>query len=516
MQAELRRICKRFGLVEANHDVSLTLADGAPHGLLGENGAGKSTLMKILSGFYRPDAGQILIDGKTVTFRSPADAAALGIGMLHQDPLDFPALRVWETFALGRSGFSAGRSRMRSELVTRASEFGFDLDPDAPVSRLTVGQRQQLEIVRLLSLGVRVLILDEPTTAISPAQREKLFAALRRLADEGRIIVLVSHKLSEVNTLCGKATVMTEGHVAGETALPAPPEQLVKLMFKRARHTLMHVPGKAVAAPAVCDDPSREKEVNGADLPKQRVVGDEVLRVTNLTVGDERVTVRDASLSVRAGEIIGLAGVEGSGQRVFLEACSGRRRPWSGRVEFFGEGTTLRSPYAYRKLLRAGGSFLPANRIEEGLVGPMTIGEHVALCSPERRQGVDWQRVHRESEERIERFGIRGRVGTRASALSGGNQQRLLLALLPPSLRLLLLEHPTRGLDVASSDWVWEQLRERAKQGAAILFVSSDLDELLERSDRLVVFFAGRTRVVARMDTSGAQVGEMIGGIGLG
>jgi simple sugar transport system ATP-binding protein len=246
------------------------------------------------------------------------------------------------------------------------------------------------------------------------------------------------------------------------------------------------------------------------------VPSDEVLRVTDLTVGDERVTVRGASLCVRGGEVIGLAGVEGSGQRVFLEACSGRRRPWSGHVEFVGEGATLRSPFAYRRLLRAGGGFLPANRIEEGLVGAMTIGEHVALCFPEHRHGVDWQRVHREAAERIDRFGIRGRPSTRAAELSGGNQQRLLLSLLPRSMRLLLLEHPTRGLDVESAAYVWKRLEERAREGAAVLFVSSDLDELLERSDRLVVFFAGRTRVVSRAEVSGAQVGEMIGGIGLG
>jgi simple sugar transport system ATP-binding protein len=493
MDVELRGICKRFGAVEANRDVSLTFSAGAPHGVLGENGAGKSTLMKILSGFYRPDAGEILIDGQRAAIRSPADAVALGIGMLHQDPLDFPALRVWETFALGRGGFGARRAAMRAELASRATEFSFDLDPDVPVSMLTIGQRQQLEILRLLSLGVRVLILDEPTTAISPTQREKLFAALRRLAGDGMLIVLVSHKLSEVNDLCGRATVMTEGRVAGESALPAPEEQLVRLMFRRAGYTVMRTaPNDAAGG-----------------------VGEEVLRVDDLTVGDDRVTVRHASLTVRSGEIVGLAGVEGSGQRLFLEACSGRRRPWDGQVELTGEAAPQRAPFAYRAFLRAGGGYLPAGRIEEGLVGGMTIGEHAALCFPAPGLGIDWKRVTLEADARIARFNIRGKSPTFSAALSGGNQQRLLLALLPERLRLLLLEHPTRGLDLESAEYVWAHLKERAKAGTTVLFVSADLDELLEHSHRILVFFSGRTRLVDRADVSGARLGGMIGGVGL-
>jgi len=489
MEVELRGICKRFGAVEANRDVSLRLEPGAPHGLLGENGAGKSTLMKILSGFHRPDAGEILVDGRCAEIRSPADGVALGIGMLHQDPLDFPALRAWESFALGRAGPGARRAAMRAELASRAAEFGFELDPDAPVSTLTVGQRQQLEIVRLLSLGVRVLILDEPTTAISPAQRGKLFAALRRLAEGGCLIVLVSHKLGEANDLCGRATVMAEGRVAGERRLPAPEDELVRLMFKRAGHTVVRPPRKGGG-------------------------GAEALRVRDLTVGDGRVTVRNASLAVRAGEIVGLAGVEGSGQRLFLDACSGRRRPWSGRVELIGETAVVHSPFDYRAFLRAGGGYLPAGRIEEGLVAGMTVGEHVALCFPARQQGIDWERVNADAGERIGRYDIRGRPWTPAGALSGGNQQRLLLALLPERLRVLLLEHPTRGLDVESAEYVWERLEARARSGTAILYASSDLDELLERSDRILVFFAGRTKAVERAALSGARLGGMIGGVG--
>ncbi len=487
MRVELIDIHKHFGPVHANDGITLTVEAGTIHGILGENGAGKSTLMKILSGFILADHGQILLDGKVVDIRSPAQAISAGIGMLHQDPLDFGALTVLDNFLLGSPGPAVPhRDRARNELKTLAAQFDFNLNPDAPLSSLSVGERQQLEIVRLLWLGARVLILDEPTTAISAQQRGKLFAALHKLAEQGKAVLFVSHKLEEVQELCSMVTVLRRGKVAGEMTVPFDTGRLVQLMF-----------GQALP-------PGQRARVE---------LGAPVLELKAGTLADPRLTIGPLSLDFRAGEVVGLAGLEGSGQRMFLRACAGLVRSASGRVVVAGRDMTGRG---YRQFLDAGVAYLPAGRLEEGLITGLTVTEHVALAERSQAVLVDWRAATRSAETRIQEFNIRGRPRTEVQELSGGNQQRVLLALLQPRLRLLLMEHPTRGLDIESAEYIWGRLLERRRQGTALIFASSDLDELLERSDRSLVFVGGR--VSAPVDARGAtveQLGQLIGGKGL-
>jgi ABC-type uncharacterized transport system ATPase subunit len=486
MRVELRDIHKSFGPVRANDGISLTAEAGTIHGLLGENGAGKSTLMKILSGFTVPERGQILLDGIPVRITSPARAVRLGIGMLHQDPLDFPTLSVLDNFLLGSpNGLLPDRRQAREALVALAAQFAFTLDPDAVCASLTVGERQQLEILRLLWLGVRVLILDEPTTAISGPQRSKLFAALRKLAEQGRVVLFVSHKLAEVQELCSRVTVLRRGKVAGEVSMPAETRRLVRLMF-------------------------------GQELPRvprpRTKPGPPVLELAGLTVIDARVTLANLSLRVHAGEVLGLAGLEGSGQRQYLEACAGLARPAAGRVCIAGRDMTGRP---YREFLAAGVAYVPAGRLDEALIPGLTFAEHVALADPRPRTFVDWRAATQAAARRIREYNIHGTPRTYVQELSGGNQQRAVLALLPPRLTALLMEHPTRGLDIESAAYVWTRLLDRGMQGTAIVFSSSDLDELLERSDRLLVFFAGRVAELDARRTTVEQLGEAIGGTGM-
>jgi len=486
MKVELVNIHKHFGPVRANDGITLCAEPGTLHGLLGENGAGKSTLMKVLSGFISADRGEILLDGKPARVTSPAQAVALGVGMLHQDPLDFAALSVLDNFLLGGPGrLMPDRGRARRELLELAAQFDFSFDPDAAISSLSIGERQQLEIVRLLWLGARVLILDEPTTAISAQQKAKLFTALRKLAAQGKTVIFVSHKLEEVQELCSKVTVLARGQVTGEATMPCPTDQLVRMMF-----------GQIITL--------------GKRSPV--TLGDPVLQLDRLTLSDWRLEIRDWTLNVHAGEVIGLAGLEGSGQRLVLQACAGLIRPVAGRVRIAGQDLTGQP---YRRFLEAGVAYMPAGRLEEGLIGGMTLTEHMALA--ERRQPflVHWPQAEQTAAQRIAKYNIKGQTTTHVEELSGGNQQRTLLALLPPQLKVLLMEHPTRGLDIESTEYIWKLLLSRTEQGTAILFASSDLDELLDRSDRILVFFGGRVAPpLNARQTTVEQLGELIGGKG--
>jgi simple sugar transport system ATP-binding protein len=485
MKVELRDIHKYFGAIRANDGVTLSIEPGTLHGLLGENGAGKSTLMKVLSGFLSPDRGEILLDGRPVHFHSPAQSVALGVGMLHQDPLDFPALRVLDNFLLGSpEGWLLDRHRNRSRLLELASQFDFKLDPDAFVSDLSIGERQQLEIIRLLRLGVSVLILDEPTTAISAQQKEKLFETLHQLTEQGKTVIFVSHKIEEVRSLCSKVTVMAHGKVTGEAIMPCPTEELVQMMFGRT----LTVGRRCVVA-----------------------FGKPLLELEKITVSDWRLEVKDFSLEVRSGEVIGLAGLEGSGQHLVLKACAGLLRPSAGRIRIAEQDMTGRP---YRHFLQADVAYMPAGRLEEGLIAGMTLTEHAVLVDQPPSFFVDWTLAMRTATQRIEAYNIKGQPDTLVEELSGGNQQRALLALLPSQPKLLLMEHPTRGLDIESTEYIWRLLLNRTQQGTAILFVSSDLDELLDRSDRILIFFGGKVRILETCEANTLQLGESMGGKG--
>jgi len=486
MKVELRDIHKTFGAVHANAGISLSIPAGSIQGILGENGAGKSTLMKILSGFFRADRGQILLDDRPVVIHSPADAIVYGVGMLHQDPLDFPPMRVIDDFIIGRKGgLTTHQGEAIRDFKHLAEQFSFNIDPETYVDALTVGERQQLEILRLIWLGASVLVFDEPTTGISAAQKVKLFAALRLLAEQGKTVLFVSHKLEDVEGLCDRVAVLRQGSLVGELKQPYDTKELVKMMF-----------GKAIAL----DERTPCDEEKGS------------LSLHELSVEDYRLKVQKVTLSVRCGEVIGLAGMEGSGQGLFLRAVAGLVRTVGGRILLNDEDLTGRSYHVFK---RHGAAFLPAARLEEGLVAGMNLTEHVILAEEARGFFVNWEKGRELVQSRIGDFNIHGTPVSTVESLSGGNQQRALLALLREKLTLLLLEHPTRGLDIESTIYIWSKLKERCRQGTSILFISSDLEEILQYSDRVLVFFSGKVTPPLEAETlTTEKLGELIGGKG--
>lgn len=485
MRTELQEISKRFGEVQANDKISLTLEPGHIYGLLGENGAGKSTLMKILSGYQTATRGQIILDGMPRQFRSPADALLAGVGMLYQEPLDLPPFTVLENYLLGqKGGLIVEAQHVGSQLRELGTRYGFVIQPEEYIRNLSLGERQQLELLRLLAGGAHLLILDEPTTGISAEQKELLFTSMRRLAkEEGKTLILVSHKLDEVQELCEQVFVLRKGILVGEAALPCPTEKLVQLMFEQL--------------------PPRRKR-------PERVESQVALELRDLVISTARMELLPVNLQVQSGEVFGLAGLEGSGQELLLKACAGLLPVKSGSIKLKGEDLNRISYHAARA---KGIAYLAAGRLEEGLVAGLTLTEHIALVTEAPSFLVDWVSNRKQTAQRIEHYQVIGTPETKVEQLSGGNQQRFLFGLLPSSLKLILMEHPTRGLDIRSTDWIWQQLDERRKAGTAIIFISADLDEIIERSDRIAVFFSGQmSRIVDAAHTNVDELGHLIGG----
>jgi simple sugar transport system ATP-binding protein len=487
MRITLRDIRKQYGKVNANDGIDLEISEGSIHGILGENGAGKSTLMKVLAGYTVKTSGTILLNGRPVEYDHPSQATRLGIGMLYQDPLDFPPLTVLENFMMGLDhGLISREEAYRGRLNEMAGHFGFHLDPAAPAERLTVGERQQLELIRLLALGVEVLILDEPTTGISSLQKQALFSALRKLAGEGKTILLVSHKLDDVEALCNRITVLRRGKVEGEMGLPFESKRLLGWMF-----------GNELPPPP-CFERRTEEGVMTLDME-------------GVSASGGRAGLSPCHVAVRQGEVVGLAGLEGSGQGLFLRLAAGLERPETGKIRVAEKDMTGKDHHAYRARRV---TFLPAGRLEEGLMPGLTITEHFALHQ-EGAMMIHWPNAQRRAEQGIERFRIRGSPLSVAESLSGGNQQRLLLALLPANPSLLLLEHPTRGLDMDSVQWVWEKLMAYADEGTSIVFSSAELDEIFQMADRVLVFFNGVVvKDVRTCDTTMEELAKAIAGKG--
>ena len=462
MDVTFQQISKSFGSVKALTKVSLTAKSGTIHGLIGENGAGKSTLMKILTGYQSKTNGTILIDGREAKLNTPKQATKLGIGMLYQEPMDFTPLTVLENFTIGSP--DKNRRDLRFALQNLSVRFGFHLDPDRCVEQLTVGERQQIELLRLIHCQTRILILDEPTTGISPAQKEALFPALKQLAADGMTILLVSHKLEEVATLCDEVTVLRHGQVTHHTTAPFHFPELLTAMFG-----------------------SIPKRQNKSAARKK---GSPVLEMKKVEAAGERQGLHRCTISAKAGEVIGLAGLDGAGQSTFLRLAAGLTIPEKGTVHLFGEDLPGK-PEASSRAQALGTSFIPADRLEEALFASISLSDHFSL---KKKQSSFWrsqQNAGQLAEKSISTFSIKGQQKTTAGDLSGGNQQRLLLALLDPQSRIVLLENPTRGLDIRSGHWVWQYLRDQLPQETCIIFSSPELDEIIHYSDRILVFHDG-------------------------
>ena len=488
----LRGISKCYGALVANDGIDLSVARGEIHAIVGENGAGKTTLMRVLYGMVRPDAGAIELDGEAVELPAPAAAIRLGIGMVHQRFELVEDLTALENLVLGRVPCSVGpvfdRKRALAEAEALAATFGARMPWQRLVRDLGVGDRQRLEILRLLYHQADVLIFDEPTGVLTPREADELFAVLRRLAASGRTIVFISHKLREVLALADAITVIRRGRVVWS--------------------------GRADAADAATLAGLIVGErIETAPLHRRSAPGQVVLTVAGLTAADDhgRVAICDAGFAVRAGEIVGVAGVEGSGQQELVETLVGVRRPERGAIALAGDDVTRLDVEQRRE---RGLAYVPSDRDREGACLPATLAENL-LAGRQRRPEfrergfLRWGAIGRWAEGLLRRFDVRG-GGPRAAAssLSGGNLQRVVVAReLGETPRVLVAAHPTRGVDVRGIAFIHERLVAAREAGAAILLVSSELEELLALADRLLIVYDGRIvaeRATATLDELGA------------
>jgi general nucleoside transport system ATP-binding protein len=488
----MRGIVKRFGDVVANDGVELALAPGSIHALLGENGAGKTTLMRILYGLTLPDAGEIRVGGERAEIRSPKDAIRAGIGMVTQHFSLVAPMTVAENVMLGNEGgFRLDLAAARAKVAEASERVGIAIHPQVRVASLSVGEQQRVEIVKALSRDCRVLILDEPTAVLVPQQVDALFAALRRLRDDGLAIVFISHKLREVTAVSDRVTVLRQGRVVGSVLTSDVDErELGRMMVGR--------PMSGVA---------RE---NGT------ATDDVLLTLDGVTaVGSHGLpAVRDVSISVRSGEILGVAGVSGNGQTELAEVLSGMRRPTAGSVTVCGLDVTGVSP---AEVTAAGVGRIPEDR-RASVVGELSVAYNLVLENLDafRRGPVLDERGVRETAERlIERFAIKARPSDPVSTLSGGNVQKVLLArVLARDPRVLVVAQPTQGLDIGATEYVRAQLLAQRAAGAAVLLISEDLEELLALADRLVVMYEGE--IVGRFegrDVDVERVGLLMAGM---
>ena len=476
---ELRHIDKRFGTVHANRDVSLSIAPGSITGIVGENGAGKSTLMSILYGFYEADSGEILIDGRPVVIASPADAIALGIGMVHQHFVLVDTFTVLENIMLGAEGgglLHHGATVARAEVQRLEREYGLGVDPDAMVANLPVGALQRVEILKALYRRARILILDEPTGVLTPQETDQLFRILSVLRSSGTTIILITHKLREIMAVTDEVHVMRAGAVvAHRRTAETDPAELAELMVgRKVRLT--------------------------ADKGRGRL-GAVALLAEGLTLIDERAVTRvdNASFYIRAGEIVAIAGVSGNGQSELLELLAGIRPPTAGRFTVSGRVIAPETPSSPAEMRAIGVAHIPEDRHRLGLVSAFAANESAILGYQRDRRYSRWQllikrKLLRHCEALMERFDVRPHAPMLRSAnFSGGNQQKLIVAReLEREPRVLLIGQPTRGVDIGAIELIHRQVLQRRDAGCAILLVSVELDEVMALADRILVMCGGR------------------------
>ena len=499
-------VTKRFPGVLANNDVSFDLLKGEIHALLGENGAGKSTLMNILYGLYQPDAGEICVNGAPVLITTPHDAIAHGIGMVHQHFMLIPPLTVTENIMLGQESLVAvtrplgglavlDRRSAAGRIRELSSQYGLDVDPDAYIKELPVGAQQRVEIVKALYRAADTLILDEPTAVLTPQEADELFVIMRSMARQGKSLVFITHKLREVFQVADRISVMRGGEMIG-TLEPgeATTDLLAEMMV--GRKVILQV-DKSEARP-----------------------GEVRLRVEDLRALDDRqhMVLDGVSFEVRAGEILGVAGVQGNGQTELAEALTGLRKVASGRVTILGQDTTRATP---RAVTQAGTSHVPEDRQKHGLVLPFPVRDNLVLCNYYQppysgRVELDNAAIDSHAAELVRIFDIRTpSIMTRAGALSGGNQQKLIVAReLSRPVRLLIASQPTRGLDVGSIEFIHSRIVAARDAGAAVLLISAELDEIMSLSDRIAVMYKGH--ILATLDARTAtreHLGLLMAGV---
>jgi general nucleoside transport system ATP-binding protein len=486
---EMRNIVKRFPGVLANNNVNLTIQAGEIHALLGENGAGKSTLMQILYGFHSMDSGEIVIDGKTVRLVSPKDAIALGIGMVHQEFMLVRRFSVVENTVLGLregKGPLLDLRRASEKLKDLSNRHGLALDPAAEVGSLPIGVQQRVEILKLLYRDARLLILDEPTAVLTPREKDQLFGVLRKLREDGRSVVLVTHTLAEIMEIADRVAVMRDGQVVATREIGSTNgQELTRLMVGR--------------------------EVNlRADKSAQKP-GAAILQVEELRVRDEtgQEKVRGLNFEIHAGEILGIAGVDGNGQSELAEAVMHLREIKSGHVILKGADVTRPSVALHRTM---GISYVPADRRHVGSVTEMSVADNAILGLQRKYRAGIFRGIREDREsarELVARFGIRtAGIDFAAGKLSGGNLQKLILGReIMRGSAALVVEHPTRGLDVGAVEAVWGELLRARQEGKAILLISAELEELLNLADRIAVMFEGR--IMGVVDAAGASVEEI-------
>ncbi|MDR6755285.1 simple sugar transport system ATP-binding protein [Mycoplana sp. BE70] len=497
---ELKGIDKSFGLVHANKDINLKVRKGTIHGIVGENGAGKSTLMSILYGFYQADRGEILVDGRPIDIRDPNTAIAAGIGMVHQHFMLVENFTVLENIMLGAEEsriLNAGIARARAELKRLEREYALEVDPDAVIEELPVGLQQRVEILKALYRKADILILDEPTGVLTPAEADHLFRILEQLKAQGKTIILITHKLREIMAITDEVSVMRRGEMVatretGKTSV----EELAELMV--GRRVLLRVQ-KGEAQP-----------------------GDVKLSVENLTVRDSRgVTMVDnVSFDLRAGEIVGIAGVAGNGQSELLEAISGIRRAVSGSVLLNSEAIDVTGNADPAELRARGLAHVPEDRHHVGLVLKFEESENAILGyhdDPKYRKGflLDIDAIRADAEEKIEKYDIRPpNARLKTANFSGGNQQKIVLAReMERDPDVLIIGQPTRGVDVGAIEFIHKRIIEMRDQGKAVLLVSVELDEIRALSDRILVMFAGRVVGERAPDASEGELGLLMAGV---
>ena len=497
---ELIGINKSFGAVQANRDINLRVEKGTIHGIIGENGAGKSTLMSILYGFYQADSGEIKVNGTKTVIPDSNAAIAAGIGMVHQHFMLVDNFTVLENIILGAEGaqvLTGGIAKARAALFSLEKEYGLEVNPDAVIEELPVGLQQRVEILKALYRGAEILILDEPTGVLTPAEADHLFRILKQLKEQGKTIVLITHKLREIMAVTDNVSVMRQGTmVATRKTAETSVEELAELMV--GRRVLLRVE-KGEAHP-----------------------GDVVLEVEGLTVRDNRgiKMVDDVSFTVRAGEIVGIAGVAGNGQSHLIEAISGIRQAESGRVLLGGQpiGVTGRADPA--ELRRRGLGHVPEDRHNVGLVLPFEENENSILgyhLEPQYTKGLflDIDAIREDARKKIEEYDIRpGDCRLRTANFSGGNQQKIVLAReMEQNPDVLIVGQPTRGVDVGAIEFIHKRIIQMRDAGKAVLLVSVELDEIRSLSDRILVMFAGRVVGERMPDATEGELGLLMAGI---